>query len=201
MTPPERPAVTGGPPPTPERDPSARYRPDPQRQSPVWQAVKWPIRKLLLGIYYLVQAARRHKVFALVVVVVLVALIGAGIAVRQLTQPPQTIPDTPVSVTHFLHGRQTGNVQEMYSSLDPNLRNSDMQSLLQNIVAQDKSQGLTITNYNPVEHYPSATGGTVYVYNVVVSEQGQSGNQTYTFIVGSNRLIQNFGSMIVISPA
>lgn len=199
MAPPERPAVSGGP--TPQSDPEGRYRPDPKRPSPVWEAIKWPIRKLLLGLYYLVQAIRRNTVFALVVIVVLVALVGAGVAVHQMTQPPQTTPDAPVSVAHFLHGRQTGNIQEMYSSLDPNLRNSDMQSLLQSMVSQDKSESLTITNYSPVEHYPNATGGTVYIYKVGESEQGQSGSQMYTFVVGSNGLIQNFGSMIVISPA
>jgi hypothetical protein len=193
MPPPERPAVTGGPPPTPERDPGDRYRPDPQRQSPVWQAVKWPIRKLLLGIYYIVQAARRHKLFALVVAVALVALLGAGVAVRQLTQPPQV--GVPTSVTHFFHGRQTGNAQEMYNSLDPNLQSSDTQTLLQNIVSSDKSSSITITNYNQVDRHPVTGGGTFYLFRLDLAAPGQTGSQYYAFIVGSNGLIQDFGPM------
>ena len=26
---------------------------EPRKRNPVWQAIKWPVRKLLLGIYYL----------------------------------------------------------------------------------------------------------------------------------------------------
>jgi hypothetical protein len=192
------PAVSGGLPPAP--DPNDRYRPDPERPSPIWQAIKWPIRKALLGLYYAIQTTRRHKVIALALVVLLVALVGSGVAVYQLTHP--TIqPAVPVSVTHFFHGRQTGNVQEMYSSLDPSLQDSNMQSLLQTIVSQDKSQGVSITRYTPVKHYANPEGGEFYVFRVGLSAQGQSGSQLYNFVVGSNGLIQNFGPMIVIGPA
>jgi hypothetical protein len=179
--------VTGGPP----DDPNDRYRPDPRKPSPVWQAIKWPIRKLLLGVYYLIQAARRHKAVALVVSILLIGLIAAGVTIRQLTLPPQQAGHTiPTSVTHYFHGRETYNAQEVWNSFDPSLRaNVGSVQQLQTVLDQDKAQGNTYTSYSYETSYQAADGGSIYVFQVYGASSGQPGSATLAVIVGSSGLI------------
>ena len=51
----------------------------------MWQAIKWPLRKALLGLYIAIQAVRRHKLVTLVVSAMLIGLIVTTLIVRQLT--------------------------------------------------------------------------------------------------------------------
>jgi hypothetical protein len=183
-----------------------RYEPDIKPPSPVWQAIKWPLRKALLGIYIGAQAARRHKIVALVVSALLVALIATALIVRQLTLPgppalgiekPASLPAIPTSVLHYLHGQETYNAQEMWNSLDSSARSQSgaSESQLQSTLDQERSQGIQITRLVYSGGYQTPDGSSHYTFEVYATKSGQTGTFTWYFVVGSNGLITAIQSL------
>ncbi len=192
-------------PPGPPDNQNDRYQPDFKRPSPVWQAIKWPLRKALLGVYIGIQAARRHKVVALVVSALLIALIATALIVRQLTLPGPPalaidrpgLPAIPASVIHYLHGQETYNAQEMWTSLDSTARtqSNSTESQLQTTLDQERAQGVQITRYVYSGGYQGTDGASHYTIEVYATKSGQVGTYTWYFVVGSNGLIQSISSL------
>ncbi len=191
-------AVVAPPGPPPEDD-SDRYDPDVRPSSPVWQAIKWPLRKALLGLYIAIQAVRRHKLVTLVVSALLIGLIVTALIVRQLTLSGTTalaiekpsLPAIPASVVHYLHGQATYNAQEMWDSLDTAARtkSSSTESQIQTTLNQERSQGVHVTRYIYSGGYQAPDGSSYYTIEVYALKSGQLGSFTWYFTVGSNGLI------------
>ncbi len=172
---------------------------EPRKRNPVWRAIKWPLRKLLLGIYLVGEATRKHKREAIVVGVLLLALIVTGGVVYQATRPAPppvaidqpTLPALPASVIHYLHARQHFDAAEMWAAYNATARNSlqTTEPQLQAALNQEKAAGLTITRYVYTSGYRSPGGTSHYTIEVYASEQGQSGVFTWFFDVGTDGLI------------
>ncbi len=179
--------------------------PDDRRPSPVWQAIKWPLRKALLGIYIGIQAARRRKAVALVVSALLIGLIATAVIVRQLTLPAASgvaidqpgLPSIPASVMRYLHGQETYNAQEMWNSLDSSARaqSGSSESQLQATLNQERAQDVQITRYVYSGGYQSPDGTSHYTIEVYAMKSGQMGTFTWYFVVGSNGLITGVNSL------
>ena len=67
------------------------YQPDPpKKQALIWRIIKWPIRQVFKAIYLIGRAASNHKVIGAILLIILVALIGAGVVgYRYLNPPPK----------------------------------------------------------------------------------------------------------------
>lgn len=203
VTPPQREVAPFAPPPEGQSD---RYQPDFKPPSPLWRTIKWPLRKALLGAYMSIQAARRHKVVALVVSALLIALIATALIVRQLTLPAPpalaiekltNLPAIPASVIRYLHGQETYNAQEMWDSLDTTARTSSngTESQLQTTLSQERAQGIQITRYVYSGGYLAADGSSHFTIEVYATKSGQVGTYTWYFVVGSNGLIKSISSL------
>jgi len=172
---------------------------EPRKRNPVWQAIKWPLRKLLLGIYLLLEVMRKHKREATIVGVLLLALVITGGVVYQVTRPappPVTVersslPALPASVILYLHGRQHFNATELWNAYDSAARSQlqTTEAQLQTSMNQEKAAGLSIDRYVYSGGYKSPDGTSHYVIEVYASEQGQTGAFTWFFDVGANGLI------------
>jgi hypothetical protein len=173
---------------------------EPRKQNRVWQGIKWPLRKALLGIYMLGEAIRKHKREAMVIGALLLALIVTGAVVYQVTRPaPPRVaveqpnpPPLPASVLHYLHARQHFDAAEMWAAYNSTARSSlnTTEPKLQTALNQQKAAGLAITRYVYTGGYRSPDGTSHYTVEVYASEQGQSGVFTWYFQVGSDGLIQ-----------
>jgi hypothetical protein len=172
----------------------------------VWRAIKWPLRKTLLAIYLALQAARRHKLVAVVVSALLIGLIATALVVRQLTLPgpPALAIDQPglppisASVLHFLHGQETYNAQEIWDSLDPTTRaqSGATESDIQSSLNQARAQGAQITRLIYSGGYQASDGTSHYTIEVYSTQSGRQVKPfTMIFSVGSNGLITNFGAL------
>jgi hypothetical protein len=189
----------------PAEPPPDRYAPDPKPRSPVWEAIKWPLRKALLGIYLGIQAARRHKLITLGVVVLLVALIGAGGVVYELTAlaPPKVtierpdLPALPASVLHYLHGEETFNAKEVWDSLDPDARTASgaTEGQLQAGLDQARAQGNQTTRIVYSGGYRAADGTSHYTIEIYGSVSGQPETGTLYIVVGTNGLITRINAL------
>jgi hypothetical protein len=189
----------------PAGGPRDRYAPDPKPRSPVWEAIKWPLRKALLGIYLGVQLVRRHKLIALVTVALLIALIGAGVLVRQLTlpgPPPLTIeraglPKLPNSVIHYLHGQVTFNGQEVWDSLDPTARTQtgSTERQIQASLDQERAQGVRTTRLVYSGGYQATDGTSHYTVEITGIFSGQPQTVTLYIVVGPSGLITTISSL------
>lgn len=172
---------------------------EPRKRNPFWKAIKWPLRKLLLGIYLLLEVMRKHKREATVVGVLLLALVITGGVVYQATRPappPVTVerssmPALPASVILYLHGRQHFNAAELWSAYDSTARSQlqTTEAQLQTSLNQEKSAGLSIDRYVYSGGYQSPDGTSHYTIEVYASQQGQTGVFTWYFDVGTNGLI------------
>lgn len=172
---------------------------EPRRRNAVWQGIKWPLRKALLGAYDLTEAVRRHKRVTLVICALLLALIATGVGVYQLTRPAPppvtieqpTLPQLPASVIHYLHARQHFDAAEMLAAYNATARGQlkTTQAQLQTALNQEKSAGLQITRYVYTGGYQAPGGVAHYTIEVYASEQGQSGVFTWYFEVGPDGLI------------
>lgn len=172
---------------------------EPRKRNPVWQAIKWPLRKALLGIYLALEAARRHKREAFVVGGLLLALVITGGVVYAATRPApppvtverSTLPALPASVIHYLHARQRFDAAELWNTYDTTARSQlqTTEAKLQTSLNQEKAAGLSIDRYIYSGGYQSPDGTSHYVIEVYASEQGQTGVFTWYFDVGANGLI------------
>lgn len=172
---------------------------EPRKRNPVWRAIKWPLRKLLLGIYLVGEATRKHKREAFIVLALLLALIVTGGVVYQVTRPAPppvaidqpALPALPASVIHYLHARQHFDAGEMWNAYNATARSSlqTTEPQLQTALNQEKAAGLTITRYVYTGGYRSPDGTSHYTIEVYASEQGQSGVFTWFFDVGTDGLI------------
>lgn len=172
---------------------------EPRKRNPFWQGVKWPLRKLLLGIYLVIEATRRHRREAMVVGALLLALLITGGVVYQVTRPApppvtverSTLPALPASVILYLHGRQHFNAAELWNAYDSTARSQlqTTETQLQTSLNQEKAAGLSIDRYVYTGGYQSPDGTSHYLVEVYASEQGQSGVFTWFFDVGTNGLI------------
>lgn len=177
------------------------YRPPDDRRprNAVWQGIKWPLRKALLGAYLAVEVIRRHKREALVVGALLLALFVTGAVVYQVTRPAPprvavekpALPSLPASVMHYLHARQRFDAAEMWAAYNATARSQlkTTEPQLQTALNQEKSAGLQITRYVYTGGYQSPDGTSHYTIEVYASEQGQSGVFTWYFEVGRDGLI------------
>lgn len=172
-------------------------------QALVWEAVKWPLRKALLGVYLAAQAARRRPVIALVVLVALLALLGAGLVVHQMTAPPTvtieqpSLPSLPASVTTYLHGQRTFNGHEVWASMDTAARRAGRGSEtgLQYALDQERAQGLQITRYVYSGGYRPAGGQAHYTVEVDFTQGGKTGSHTWFFTIDATGLISGVSSL------
>ena len=172
---------------------------EPRKRNPFWQAVKWPLRKLLLGIYLVIEASRKHRREAAIVGALLLVLLVTGVVVYQVTRPappPVTVersslPALPASVILYLHGRQHFNAAELWSAYDTTARSKlqTTEAQLQTSLNQEKAAGLSIDRYVYSGGYQSPDGTSHYTIEVYASEQGQTGVFTWYFDVGTNGLI------------
>ena len=100
----------------------------------LWRAIKWPLRKLLLGVYLAGEALERRSRVALatlaLVGVALIALMAAGALLAARAEAPSAAsqavvaverpaqPALPASVLRFLGARQRFNAVGMWNACD-----------------------------------------------------------------------------------
>ena len=184
-------AVLPAPPPTP----IYIYEPEPPRkQSRFRRAVKWPLRKGLKSVYMIGRAAHRHKLIALVVVALLIALGAGSYEAYRIANPEPSIPISdasrpaiPDSVHHWLHGFVAFNAQEMWDSLSPQMQSTleqanNSETTLQGALDQNKSSHLTV-NYHYAGGYQTARGASYYIVQVSMRGDSGAGELTWYFVV------------------
>lgn len=207
------PTPAASPEPTPARTP--HYEPEPpKRQTAFWRALKWPLRKFFKLLYFVGRAARRHRVAAVLTVLVLAALGGATFGLYQYTHPssrtgqaptgstagqsnvPFTIinqqpPVLPASVIHWLHGHQAFDAHEMWNSLSPQAQdNLKLQNVseqdLQSQLNQEKAAGLHYDEYIYTGGFSPPGNDANFTVQVIVTHDGQSTVRTWYFVVNPN---------------
>lgn len=181
--------------PAPPPPPTFAYEPEPPRRQPrFWRIVKWPIRKALKGVYLIGSAARRHKIIALVVLLLIIALSAGGVEVYRIANPAPSIPISdadrpalPDSVHHWLHGFVTFNAHEMWDSLSPQMQatleqQNASETSLQGVLDQNRTSNTTV-QYHYTGGYQSSQGVSYYVVQVVLRSDNGSGELTWYFVV------------------
>ncbi len=181
-------------------------RPQTQREAPTvtfWQAVKWPLRKMLLGIYVIAEAMRAQPRKALTIMAIILAVLVAGGVASQAQQPiraKQTSlvaveqtgrPPLPISVQRYLQGQQHFNADEMWAAYAPATRTSMTLTKEQfgATIAQQKADGLRIMRYVYSGGYRAPDGTAHYTIEVYASEKGKTHLSTWYFAVGADGLI------------
>lgn len=181
-------------------------RPQTQREAPkvtFWQAAKWPLRKLLLGVYLTTEAMRAQPRKALTVIAIILAVLVAGglasqpqraaratptpiVAVEQAGRPP-----LPISIQRYLQGQQHFNAEEMWAAYAPTTRTSMTLTKEQfsAAIAQQKAAGLRITRYVYSGGYQAPDGTAHYTIEVYASEKGKTHISTWFFTIGADGLI------------
>lgn len=169
----------------------------------VWQAVKWPLRKLLLGVYMAAETIRAQPRKALAITAIILAvLVVGGIAsqTQRLTthttaplvavQQPG-LPALPNSVQRYLQGQQRFNAAEMWATYTPATRASTTatEAQLSATLAQQKADGLRITRFVYSGGYRALDGTAHYTIEVYANEKGKIHTYTWFFAVGADGLI------------
>lgn len=191
--------------PAPAPAPRSRYEPEPPKPpSPIWRAVKWPLRQFFKLLYLLVSAARRHRIATVLTIVLLAVLGGVAYGAYQYTHPtgalgptssgqpaqgsgangssaPFTIisqqpPLLPASIIHWLHGHKVFDAREMWSSLS-----SQAQGSLQ-------QQGVTMQTLQSQLDREKSAGLSYdqYIYTGGFAPPGNNANFTVQVIVSQN---------------
>jgi hypothetical protein len=204
------------PPPEPTPAPASHYEPEPpKRPSAFWRAVKWPLRKFFKLLYFVGRGARRHRVAAVLTIIVLAALGGATFGLYQYTHPTRTASQTPsgqtaggdsnvpftvitqqppvlpASVIHWLHGHKVFDAHEMWNSLSPQAQdNLKLQNVteqdLQSQLNQEKAAGLHYDEYIYTGGFAPPGNDANFTVQVVVTHDGQSTIRTWYFVVDPN---------------
>ena len=213
---PERPQYVPEPPPKPSR---------------FWRVVKWPLRKLFLVLYVIGSTIRRHRLAALVVLV-LIVLIGGGTyglyrvthpqtattngppggsAGSTLTQTPFTVtsaptPPLPNAVIAALHAHKTFRAQEFWNSLSPQfqayLKASQLdESAYQQIYAQEQAAGVVYDQFIYVGGYLAIDGVGNYTVEAVFHVGQQLGIDIWYFTVDANGQISYFTRLPRTTPS
>jgi hypothetical protein len=190
------------------------YQPDPpKKQALIWRIIKWPIRQVLKAIYLIGRAASSHKVVSAILLVIILALVGAGVFVYRTLNPDttastggqaaasgQAAPDTPFTIVntsapplsngviHWLHAYKTYNGQEQWDSLSPSLQQSisgrgATARGLQTDMDQLHAQGVTFEQFIYTGGYFGPNGLATYTIQVVLRQGNQRGIQTWYFYV------------------
>ncbi len=167
----------------------------------IWRAVKWPLRKLLLGAYLAGDAICRRPLAALAVGALALAALITSTAVIVATRAPATqtvtvaqpaLPPLPASVLRYLRARQRFDAADMWAAYDATGR-SDLkisESQLQATLDQQQKAGLTITRYVYSGGFRAPDGTTRASIEVYTTEHGHASVATWYFVVGTDGLIQ-----------
>lgn len=169
-----------------------------------WQAVKWPLRKILLGVYVTAETMRAQPRKALAITAIILAVLTAGGIAAQTPRPttratrPQLIaieqpglPPLAISVQRYLQGQQRFNADEMWAAYAPATRTAMTltKGQLSATLAQQKADGLRITHYVYSGGYRAPNGTTHYTIEVYASEKGKTYISTWFFAVDPDGLI------------
>ncbi|MBF6589004.1 MAG: hypothetical protein IVW57_00555 [Ktedonobacterales bacterium] len=199
--------------------PSARpaYVPEPPPPpSRVARAIKWPIRKLLKGLYLLTAAARSHRAVSVVLLVIILGLLGSGVVVYRATHPsgdvaglgptatgglyggttPFTVvnaaaPPLPASMIQWMHGHKYFDAQEVWNTFSAREQQALTQKKITASTLQDnfntlKSQGFQFTEFIYSGGYRAPDGTSHYTIEVLYARGNQAGLQTYYFLLDAD---------------
>lgn len=182
-----------------------RSRDDAPRPNPLWQVVKWPVRKALLGASLAVDALHRRSRVALgiAVIVALALIVGGVIFAVTRSAPPRSsappivrveqpaLPPLPATVQRFLHARQRFDAAGMWPAYDTaGQRALGMtESQLQAALDQQKRAGETITRYVYTGGYKAPDGTAHYTIEAYMVQQGHTTVFTWYLDVGSDGMI------------
>src|SRR5215813_8745008 len=203
-------------------DPTPGYQPDPPKKQPlIWRIIKWPIRQVFKGIYLTGRAARNHKVVSAILLILILALAGAGVVGYRYLNPPSTastgnqaaasakVPDTPFtivntsapplpnSVIHYLHSYKAYDGQEQWDSLSPSFQQAltgqgVTEQSLQAALDQLHAQGLTFEQFIYSGGYIQQNGLATFSVEVVYRRGNQGGIENLYFYV-------DFGSGLILA--
>lgn len=169
-----------------------------------WQAVKWPARKLLLGVYVIAETMRTQPRKALAITAIILAVLVAGGVASQTQRPiirakPAPLvaveqpgrPPLPISVQRYLQGQQRFNADEMWAAIAPATRTSMTLTKEQfsAMIAQQKADGLRIMRYVYSGGYRAPDGTAHYTIEAYASEKGKAHHFTWFFGVDADGLI------------
>lgn len=170
----------------------------------IWDAVKWPIRKTLLGVSLAAEALRgRSRVARTVALVVLLALIvggaifaatriaglGAQAPIVQVEQP--ALPSLPISVQRYLRAWRGFDAAGVWSAYDAaGQRSLGMtRPQLQSSLNQRKAAGERVTRYVYTGGYKAPDGTSHYTIEAYTTQRGHTTVSTWYFEVGRDGLI------------
>lgn len=173
-------------------------------RSVIWEAVKWPIRKTLLGVSLAADALRRRSPVARTVAVVIllplfvggaifaatrIAGLGAPAPIVQVEQP--ALPSLPISVQRFLRARQRFDGAGVWATYDAAGRRAlgATEPQLQSTFNQQKAAGEVITRYVYTGGYKVSGGTAHYTIEAYMTQHGHTTINTWYFEVGADGLI------------
>jgi hypothetical protein len=196
------------------RERASRQEETPPGGARAARAVKWPIRKLLKGVYLAGAAAKSHRLAAAVLALIVLGLVGSGVIVYRATHPAQVIasqpsvsgpytgstpftivdsaaPPLPTGVIGWMHGHKVFDAQEVWNTYSADEQQAlakagTTESKLQDNLTTSKQQGFEFTEFIYSGGYRAPDGTSHYTIELLYSQGGQAGLKTYYFLVGSD---------------
>lgn len=200
--------------------PAYLYEPEPpKRQSRFWRMIKWPLRRLIKGIYLTGVFAKRYRLVTGIVLAVLLVLAVSGFVAYRVVQQQEialeqtslaaslnvssssTSGSLPLSVLHFLHARKTFSAQEEWDSLSSSLHAQIQQqggsvSSIQQSFDQARASGLQLDRFVYSGGYTNPTTGVShYTVEVYAHEGNAQGLLTWFFIVDAKGYISSINDL------